>query len=64
MNQINKINKIDLSFYRFGPILAKYKLNNEFISTLLAKGTKSNIDISNCIFYLLKYIHFNLKLLL
>ena len=46
MNQINKINKISFSFYQFGPILAKYKLNDEFINTLLTKGTKSNIDIS------------------
>ena len=47
MNQINKINKIEFSFYQFGPILVKYKLNNEFINTLLTKGTKSNIDISS-----------------
>ena len=47
MNQINKIKKINLSFYQFGPILAKYKLNEEFITTLLNKGTKSNIDISS-----------------
>ena len=47
MNQINKINKINMSFYQFGPILAKYKLNDEFIKKLLTKGTKSNIDISS-----------------
>ena len=47
MNQINKIKKIDLSFYQFGPVLAKYKLNEEFITTLLTKGTKSKIDISS-----------------
>ena len=47
MNQINKIKKINFSFYQFGPILAKYKLDEKFITTLLTKGTKSNIDISS-----------------
>ena len=47
MNQINKIKTNNFSFYQFGPILAKYKLDEKFITTLLTKGTKSNIDISS-----------------
>ena len=42
MNHINN----NLSFYQFGPVLAKYKLDDNFIKNLLIKGEKANIDMS------------------
>ena len=45
MNHINA-QKSNLMYFRFGPIIAHHKLNNDFINKLNKKGDKTHIDHS------------------
>ena len=45
---MNNINKTDiLQLYQFGPVLAKYKLKDNFVEELYLRGNKTYKDYSS-----------------
>ena len=45
---MNNINKTDiLQLYQFGPVLAKYKLEDNFVEKLYLRGNKTHKDYSS-----------------
>ncbi len=61
MNYVN-IHDTELMYYRFGPIIAQYKLNSNFINELNKRGNRTHLDHSTKLAgHILKENKFDIK---